>query len=267
MGENDAFLNPRTLVALRCAKMYIVLVRSMMGLPMIKSRVSVSALVLFGSVGLGSVALLGLGNVSPAQANEYQSCSARLTEVKLDRLSIAQGCAEALHPADVGTCVVRIVNNQSVNNKIVNLDALDACRRVRRPLELATCVTMIHQSTETMPLSNDASKMVLDSCRKSLLPERYGRCVVGFRNNPLQKTIVDVAMTDRTKELDRTQELDGLNTCLDATDYRKDIKLIPLSEVIGPASPAPTMTNPPYTSPIMPTPMPTPTPQIIPQQF
>ena len=233
-----------------------------MGLPMIKSRVSVSALVLSGSVGLGSVALLGLGNVSPAQANEYQSCSASLTEVKLDRLSIAQGCAEALHPADVGTCVVRIVNDKSVNSKIVNLDALDACRRVRRPLELATCVTMIHQSTETMPLSNDASKIVLDSCRKSLLPERYGRCVVGFRNNPLQKTVVDVAMTDRT------QELDGLNTCLDAADYRKDIKLIPLSEVIGPASPAPTMTNPPYTSPpTMPTPMPTPTPQIVPQQF
>ena len=227
-----------------------------MGLPMIKSMVKASTL-----MGLGSVALLGLGNVLPAQANEYQSCSASLTEVKLDRLSVAQGCAEALHPQDVGTCVVRIVNNQSVNNKIVNLDALDACRRVRRPLELATCVTMIHQSTETIPLSNDASKMVLDSCRKSLLPERYGRCVVGFRNNPLQKTVVDVAMTDRTKELD------GLNTCLDATDYRKGIKLIPLSEVITPASPTPTMTNPPYTSPVIPMPMPTPTPQIIPQQF
>ena len=227
-----------------------------MGLPIIKSMVKASTL-----VGLGSVALLGLSNVLPAQANEHQSCSASLTEVKLDRLSVAQGCAEALHPQDVGTCVVRIVNNQSVNNKIVNLDALDACHRVRRPLELATCVTMIHQSTETMPFSNDASKMVLDSCRKSLLPERYGRCVVGFRNNPLQKTIVDVAMTDRTKELD------GLNTCLDATDYRKDIKLIPLSEVITPASPTPTMTNPPYTSPVIPMPMPTPMPQIIPQQF
>ena len=227
-----------------------------MGLPMIKSMVKASTL-----AGLGFVALLGLSNVLPAQANEYQSCSASLTEVKLDRLSVAQGCAEALHPQDVGTCVVRIVNNQSVNNKIVNLDALDACRRVRRPLELATCVTMIHQSTETIPLSNDASKMVLDSCRKSLLPERYGRCVVGFRNNPLQKTIVDVATTDRTKELD------GFNTCLDATDYRKGIKLIPLSEVITPASPTPTMTNPPYTSPVIPMPMPTPTPQIIPQQF
>ena len=227
-----------------------------MGLPIINSMVKASTL-----VGLGSVALLGLSNVLPAQANEYQSCSASLTEVKLDRLSVAQGCAEALHPQDVGTCVVRIVNSQSVNNKIVNLDALDACRRVRRPLELATCVTMIHQSTETMPFSNDASKTVLDSCRKSLLPERYGRCVVGFRNNPLQKTIVDVAMTDRTKELD------GLNTCLDATDYRKDIKLIPLSEVITPASPTPTMTNSPYTSPVIPMPMPTPMPQIIPQQF
>ncbi len=256
MGENDAFLNPKTLIALRCAKINAVLVRSMMGLPMIKSMVKASAL-----VGLSSVSLLGLGTISPAQANEYQSCSASLTGVKLDRLSVAQGCAEALHPQDVGTCVVQIVNDKSVNSKIVNLDALDACRRVRRPLELATCVTMIHQSTEAMPLSNDGSKRVLDSCRKSLLPERYGRCVVGFRDNPLQKTIVDPAMTDRT------QELDGLNTCLDATDYRKDIKLIPLSEVITPATPTPTMINPPYTSPVIPMPMPTPTPQIIPQQF
>ena len=256
MGEKDAFLNPRTPIALRCAKTNAVLVRSMMGLPMIKSKVRTSVL-----TGLSSVALLGLGNVSPAQANEYQSCSASLTDVKLDRLSVAQGCAEALHPQDVGTCVVRIVNDKSVNSKIVNLDALDACRRVRRPLELATCVTMIHQSTERMPLSNDGSKLVLDSCRKSLLPERYGRCVVGFRNNPLQKTVVDVALSDRT------QELDGLNTCLDATDYRKDIKLIPLSEVITPATPAPTMTNPPLTSPIIPMPMPTPTPQTIPQRF
>ena len=155
---------------------------------------------------------------------------------------------------------MQIVNNKSVNSKIVNLDALDACRRVRRPLELATCVMMIHGSTETMPLDDNGSKLVLDSCRKSLLPERYGRCVVGFRNNPMQKSIVDASMTDRTKGLD------GLNTCLDATDYRKDIKLIPLSEVISPTNFAPT--NPPYDAPTIPVLTPTtPTPQIIPQQF
>ena len=225
-----------------------------MGLPMIKSMVGISVL-----MGLSSVTLLSLTHVLPAQANEYQSCTDRLTGVKIDPLSIAQGCAEALHPQDVGTCVVQIVNNKSVNSKIVNLDALDACRRVRRPLELATCVTMIHRSTETMPLDDNGSKLVLDSCRKSLLPERYGRCVVGFRNNPMQKSIVDVAMTDRTKGLD------GLNTCLDATDYRKDIKLIPLTDVISPASFTPT--NPPYVSPAVPVPTPMPTPQIIPQQF
>ena len=223
-----------------------------MGLPMIKSMIGMSML-----MGLGSVTLLSLGNVLPAQANEYQSCTDRLTGVKLDSVSVAQGCAEALHPQDVGTCVVQIVNDKSVNSKIVSLDALDACRRVRRPLELATCVTTIHASTETMPLSNDGSKLVLDSCRKSLLPERYGRCVVGFRNNPMQKTIVDTTLTDRTKGLD------GLNTCLDATDYRKDIKLIPLSDVISPASSTPT--SPPYASPAIP--MPTPMPPIIPQQF
>jgi hypothetical protein len=235
---------------------------SMMGLSMIRIQTFVS---LGLRLGLGSIALWGLGFTAPAQANEYQACTANLTSAKLDRLSIAQGCAEALHPEEVGSCVVQIVNDKAVDNKIVNTAALDACRRVRRPMELATCVTSIHESASAKPLSPAGSMAVLDSCRKSLLPERYGRCVVGFRNDPMQKVITDPAMTDRN------QELDGLNTCLDATDYRKHIKLIPLSDLMGPAI-IPTPTTPvvnPIAVPTAPTPTTQPAPKAapIPQQF
>jgi hypothetical protein len=231
---------------------------SMMGLSMIRIH---TLLGLGLRLGLGSIAFWGLGFTSPAQANEYQACTAKLTDAKLDRLSIAQGCAEALHPELVGSCVVRIVNDKFVDNKILNTAALDACRRVRRPSELATCVTSIHESAAAKPFSAEGSMAVLDSCRKSLLPERYGRCVVGFRRDPMQKVITDPAMTDRN------QELDGLNTCLDATDYRKDIKPLPLSDVISPVS---TPTVNPSTNISIPTTMPPqtpPKPDPIPQQF
>lgn len=206
-------------------------------------------------LGLGSIAfsgLSGLSTVAPAQANEYQSCTASLTDVKLDRTSASKGCAEALHPEHVGTCVVRIVNDKSVANKITNVAALDACRRVRRPIELATCVTNIHGSSEATPVDAAGSMAVLDACRKSLLPERYGRCVVGLYRDPLKMTVAE-----------------GLNTCLDATDYRKDIQLIPLSDVIGPAtsgSSAPVYTPPVYTPPA-PVPTPTPAGQGLPQRL
>jgi hypothetical protein len=220
------------------------LVMSMMNFLMVK---------LHTRLGFRSIAVWGLGAsllvVAPAHANEYQSCTGKLTDAKLDRTSTSKGCAEALHPDEVGSCVVRIVNDKSVANKITNTAALDACRRVRRPIELATCVTDIHGSSEATPVDAAGSIAVLDACRKSLLPQRYGQCVIGLYRDPLKMTVAE-----------------GLNTCLDATDYRKDIQLIPLSDVMGPASSGST---PVYTPPVYTPPVPTPAPagQGLPQRL
>ncbi len=156
------------------------------------------------------------GIPSPAQANPYNACTRDLSNAKLDPVSIGQGCAEALHPETVGTCVARITG--PTVNPITAMSALDACRQVRRPLELATCVSDIRNSDQSQAPMMD----VLDACRRSLLPERFGRCVVGFRNAPLDRKISE-----------------GLVTCLDATDYSKDVILRPLSDLISPYVPGP----------------------------
>lgn len=195
-----------------------------------------------------TIAALGipLSIPSPAQANPYNACTKDLSDAKLDQVSIGKGCAEALHPDTVGTCVARITG--PTVNPVTAVSALDACRQVRRPLELATCVNDIRNSDQSQAPMMD----VLDACRRSLLPERFGQCVVGFRNTPLERKISE-----------------GLVTCLDATDYRKDVVLRPLSDLINTYAPQsssvqvtpvpPTIKPTPQTSP---TPRTSPTPQL-----
>jgi hypothetical protein len=179
----------------------------------------------------GAIAALGLVQVPEVQANPYNACIQDLTNAKLNQDPtkdlMIKGCAEALHPDQVGTCVSRI--SSPTDNPIAAAAALDACRRVRRPLDLATCVGDIRNADAQAPMMD-----VLDSCRRSLLPERFGQCVVGLRNKPLEQPIAQ-----------------NLTSCLDASDYRKDVQLRPLSDLLAP-----------YVAPIEPirpqTPVPTP---------
>ena len=174
-----------------------------------------SALVQIGLACTIAALTTSLSIPSPAQANPYNACTKDLSNAKLDPVAIGQGCAEALHPDTVGTCVARITN--PTVNPIPAVLALDACRQVRRPLELATCVNDIRNSDAKQATMMD----VLDACRRSLLPERFGQCVVGFRNTPLERKIPE-----------------GLITCLDATDYRKDVVLRPLTDLMSTYVPA-----------------------------
>lgn len=163
----------------------------------------------------GAIASLGLGTVPAVQANPYNACIRDLTNAKLDqdattKDAMIKGCAEALHPDQVGTCVARI--SAPTDNPIAAASALDACRRVRRPLDLATCVGDIRNVDGKAPMMD-----VLNSCRQSLLPVRFGHCVVGLREKPLEQSIAQ-----------------NLTSCLDASDYRKDIQLRPMSDLVGP---------------------------------
>ncbi len=193
----------------------------------------------------GAVSALGLSFAPVAQANPYNSCTQDLRNAKLGDDLVAKGCAEALHPDQVGACVARIVS--PTDNPIASEAALDACRRVRRPLDLATCVGDIRN------VDGKANMMdVLDSCRRSLLPVRFGQCVVGLRNQPLERSIAQ-----------------NLTRCLDASDYRKDVELRPMSDLVGPyvapavIEPIRSQPQPPMPSPMTPsTPPSTPIPQL-----
>jgi hypothetical protein len=155
-----------------------------------------------------------------AATNAYERCTANLIGLKVSAEDAAATCAKALHPQDVATCV------ETVQGKGIALaDALASCNNVRRPLELGTCVTAIRDKAGTATAMD-----VLGNCRRSLLPERYGSCVVGLHT---------AAKLPAAKAMD---------TCIDAGYYPKELHetFIPFA---ADGSIAPTSTSPMSTSP------------------
>lgn len=206
------------------------------------SRLSLGLLVISG---LG----VGMGTGRPAMANTYETCAKTVVKAGVEGNVAGLACAQDLHPEHLGRCVER------VTKATLGADAaLSACRRVRRPLDLAECVTDIHFQDKQAPMAD-----VLEYCRKSLLPVRFGECVTGLGRDPLKLA---------TRE--------GLDVCINASDRPKDLQLVPLDSVLGPNQSTTVIPTPSTPAPvIMPSPMPNPTPNptsnptsnVIPQRF
>nr|WP_242054973.1 hypothetical protein [Nostoc flagelliforme] len=111
--------------------------------------------------------------VAASYSNDYSVCAGRLLKVGVTAEAASLGCASALRPRDLAACVVKIENQ----TQIAATDALYSCGKARRPEELATCV--VGASSSTQEAINPA---VLDYCGRSLLPVRFGQCVVGLRS-------------------------------------------------------------------------------------
>ncbi|PSR17589.1 hypothetical protein C8255_11805 [filamentous cyanobacterium CCP3] len=105
-----------------------------------------------------------------AVANDYEACANSLIEAGLDGAAAAAACGKALNPADLSSCTLDVTGIGDINVE----QALVACQSDRRPKELATCVSDIHQSLEVA-----SSTAVLNGCRRSVLPLRFSDCVVG----------------------------------------------------------------------------------------
>ncbi|NJK69625.1 MAG: hypothetical protein HC789_07540 [Microcoleus sp. CSU_2_2] len=126
----------------------------------------------------------------PRNRNHYRVCTKELIGSGVTPDAAAGACAGALHPRDISKCVVQI----NRKTKIAAADALSSCQRVRRPNELATCVVDINGKSRTQPA---APLLVLDQCRRSLLPQQFSECVVGlsrqldFPTDRLMSTCLD----------------------------------------------------------------------------
>jgi hypothetical protein len=150
--------------------------------------------------------------IAPAKAlfggarNPYESCAAGLTRAQVSAAEAASACGQALKPDDLGTCVNRIADE-----KVSGADALLVCRQVRRPVEAASCVVGIRRG-----VSDTAIVDVLDSCRRSLLPQTFSDCVVGL-NSQL-----------------KVGGKQAIASCLDASDRPRDLlpTFIPLGNEI-----------------------------------
>ncbi|MDX2217373.1 MAG: hypothetical protein SFY66_29160 [Oculatellaceae cyanobacterium bins.114] len=187
----------------------------------------------FIRVSLISLATVGLFAPAPASAQistrvrtiHYQTCASSLTGAGISEADAAEACAAALYPQDLASCVTRIDNG----TEIAATDALSGCRQVRRPIELATCVNDIDDTA-----TGAESLVVLDNCRRSLLPIRFSACVVGLSRE------VDFAPTE------------ALETCIAAGDRPSNLRpnFIPVGQ--EPVTPLIDPTVPPESTPVLP---------------
>jgi hypothetical protein len=152
-----------------------------------------------------AMAIAGLFvNILPSQAvinfsrNDYRICAAQLLKAGVTAQAASQGCAKAIRPRELSSCVADITKR----TEITPSDAFSSCRQARRPKDLATCVVDI--SINTQQAINQAT---LNHCERSLLPVKFAECVVGLR-----------------QEIDLDPML-SLNTCIDAND--KSVTLEP----------------------------------------
>jgi hypothetical protein len=196
------------------------------------------------ATGLVTLATLLGGSIQPAAANPYAQCAAQLSRAGITADQAAKSCAAALYPQDLGDCVQRVAEKG-----VEASEALNACGRVRRPVEMASCFNGIQAKGSSV-----SSTEVLGFCQRSLLPDRYGECVVGFNQSPLKVSVQE-----------------GLTSCISAGQQPVDLlpNFIPADALptirnrnpdIGtPSTPSPTPITPPSGgSSSMPMPMPKP---------
>nr|WP_251960292.1 hypothetical protein [Nostoc commune] len=165
--------------------------------------------------------------VAASYSNDYSVCAGRLLKVGVTPEAASLGCASALRPRDLAACVVKIENQ----TQIAATDALYSCGKARRPEELATCV--VGASSSTQEAINPA---VLDYCGRSLLPVRFGQCVVGLRSQI---------------DLPPTQVLD---TCISGGDSVIGASSSSTPSTIIPAGSSPSTETTPFpTQPVIPT--------------
>ena len=107
---------------------------------------------------------------APASASpDYFECAAGMTAIGISESSAIAACANARYPENLGACVVDV--NEFTG--VAAADALSVCVRSRRPVEVADCTIDIR----TAFFDNPSTK-VLENCGTSLIPNRYGTCVV-----------------------------------------------------------------------------------------
>ncbi|MEA5626658.1 hypothetical protein [Nostoc sp. UHCC 0251] len=165
--------------------------------------------------------------IAASYRNDYSVCAGRLLSVGVTAEAASQGCAAALRPRDLAACVVKI----DKETQIAATDALSSCGKARRPEELATCVVGVSLSTK-----EEANPAVLDYCGRSLLPVRFGQCVVGLRSQ------IDFPPTQ------------ALDTCISADDSVLGASSLSAPPTIIPAGSTPSLETTPFpTQPSIPT--------------
>ena len=162
-------------------------------------------------------ALLAMVSPSlPAAAhNQFDVCVEQIKESGVPGDQAGTACADAIIPKELSWCVRKIGRNTPVPAE----DALTACYRVRRPVDLGNCVADIYKDTvrpyvatqgtnseTTSETGESISLLVLDSCRRSLLPGRHSECVIALG-----------------RRIENASPAKAMEACLNAEDFPRDL--------------------------------------------
>ncbi len=154
---------------------------------------------------------------------DYDRCTSRLLDLKLSSEEASAACARALKPSDLSHCVTKVSDVKG----ITAAQALEACRVVWRPHEMASCVVDINNK-----VNGSTATEVLDFCRLSRLPDRFANCVVGV---------------SRATKVSSTE---ALNTCIDGSYFPREVDPTFISYPLAPTEPSmPSVTEPAPTTP------------------
>lgn len=104
-----------------------------------------------------------------AADDAFFACTRSLLDAGIGQAESTAACASSRYPSDLSNCAVDVADVTG----IAAADALNVCERSRRPDEVANCTINIHNS-----LLDSPSLSAHTFCGRSLLPERYGVCVV-----------------------------------------------------------------------------------------
>ena len=116
-----------------------------------------------------AVGTAGLDAAQAATDTDFFGCVTGMTEVGISESDAISACSPTRYPSDLGVCVVDVAELTG----LAAGDALQVCQRSRRPIEVANCAIDIHDSLLESP-----NAKVLENCGTSLMPERYGICVI-----------------------------------------------------------------------------------------
>lgn len=163
--------------------------------------------------GAFSLANLAFFSNSVKAENQFDVCLRELTASGVTVEDAQTGCADALVPRELSSCVTNISQSTSISAK----DALTSCYQVRRPVDLGNCVVSINNTVLTASNKNTQGKvegdnsqsplmMALSTCQASLLPTRQSECVIALSRTPQASNPVK-----------------AMETCLSAEDFPRDL--------------------------------------------
>jgi hypothetical protein len=132
---------------------------------------------------------------SSAFDHDFRVCGEELARAGVPASVAVESCSSTLYPRDLTSCVLTIYKQTDISPS----DALATCRQVRRPRDLGNCVVNISVNT-----TGGSPGAILDNCRRSLLPVRFSRCVVGLTQS-LNLNVAGV-MADCIDGSDRPQD-------------------------------------------------------------